>query len=326
MFGRALAIMGWIACSAAAWAQANGPKDFAGRTELHAFQSLTLSDQQFLTGNRDGKPVTLTGQLRIAQGSGRLPLVILVHGSGGMGANIEAWARELNLIGISTFAIDGFTGRGLTAVSSNQALLGRLNFIVDIYQALEVVAKHPRVDAGRIALIGFSRGGQAALYASLARFHRLWNKSGAQFAAYVAFYPDCATTFVDDTDIGANKVRIFHGGADDYNPIATCKAYVGRLRAANRDVELTEYPGVHHSFDNPLGPVPPAASPASQSVRACTVREHEGGMLINVATKAPFSYKDECVALGPHTGADLAAAQAAMRAVTGFLRQEFKLE
>ena len=31
--------------------------------------------------------------------------------------------------------IDGFSGRGLTAVGPNQALLGRLNFIVDIYRA-----------------------------------------------------------------------------------------------------------------------------------------------------------------------------------------------
>jgi hypothetical protein len=70
-------------------------------------------------------------------------------------------------MGISTFVIDGFSGRGLTAVGPNQALLGRLNFILDIYRALDILAKHPRVDPERIALMGFSRGGQAALYASL---------------------------------------------------------------------------------------------------------------------------------------------------------------
>ena len=129
-------------------------------------------------------------------------------------------------MGISTFVIDGFSGRGLTAVGPNQALLGRLNFIVDIYRSLEILAKHPRVDPDRIVLMGFSRGGQAALYASLDRFHKLWNKSGAQFAAYIPFYPDCSTSYATDTEVAARPIRIFHGTPDDYNPVASCKAYL----------------------------------------------------------------------------------------------------
>src|SRR5216684_9373623 len=174
-------------------------KQIAARTELYQIQTLTLSDQQFLKGDTGGKPVTITGQLRIAQGSGRLPVVVLQHGSGGYAANIDVWSRELNELGISTFALDNFTGRGLAEVNTNQALLGRLNFILDDYRALEVLASHPRVDPKRIVLMGFSRGGQAALYASLKRFNRLWNKSGVEFAAYVPFYPDCMTTYISDT-------------------------------------------------------------------------------------------------------------------------------
>src|SRR5258708_26637068 len=116
----------------------------AARTELHEIQTLTLSDQQFLNGDTGGKPVTITGQLRIAQGSGRLPVVVLQHGSGGYNANIAVWSRELNQLGISTFALDSFTRRGLTQGNSNQALPGRLNFIVDLYRSLEVLASPPR--------------------------------------------------------------------------------------------------------------------------------------------------------------------------------------
>src|SRR5947209_7899156 len=132
-------------------------KEIAAKVELHAFPSLTLSDQQFLSGATDGKPVTMTGELRIAQGTGRLPLVILMHGSGGIGANIEAWTKLFNAMGVSTFAIDGFTGRGLVSVNTNQASLGRLNFILDIYQALGLLSKHPRVYPARMLLVGFSR-------------------------------------------------------------------------------------------------------------------------------------------------------------------------
>jgi homoserine O-acetyltransferase len=35
-------------------------------------------------------------------------------------------------MGISTFTIDGMSGRGLSGVGTNQAILGRLNFIIDI--------------------------------------------------------------------------------------------------------------------------------------------------------------------------------------------------
>lgn len=300
-------------------------RDIAARTELHAIQTLTLSEAQFLNGDANAKPTTISGQLRVAQGSGRLPVVVLMHGSGGMGANIEMWAREFNAIGISTLALDGFTGRGLTQVSTNQTLLGRLNFVLDIYRALDILAKHPRVDPQRIALMGFSRGGQAALYASLKRFHQMWNKSGMEFAAYIPFYPDCATTFVSDTDVVDRPIRIFGGTPDDYNPIALCKAYVERLKAAGRDVQVTEYPNAPHSFDNPLGASPAVVSPNSQSVRDCKIREEPLGVLINATTREPFTYKDACVAGGPHLGHDPDATRQAKQSVSTFVRAVFKL-
>ena len=253
------------------WAGEAASRQIAARTELHEIHTLTLTDQQFLTGNTSAKPVTITGELRIAQGSGRLPVVVLQHGSGGFAANIEMWSRELNAVGISTFALDGFTGRGLTEVNSNQALLGRLNFILDIYRALDVLAKHPRVDPQRVAIMGFSRGGQAALYSSVARFQKLWNKSGIEPVAYVPFYPDCMTTYVSDAEVVSHPIRIFGGTPDDYNPIAACKPYVARLRSAGRDVELTEYPNAPHAFDNPLGAQPAAVAPTYESARNCRI-------------------------------------------------------
>lgn len=301
-------------------------RQIAARTELHTIPSLTLSDQQFLTGDPGGKPVFISGQLRIAQGSGRLPVIVLQHGSAGFGANVEYWARELNEIGVSTFALDGMTGRGLVEVNSNQALLGRLNFIVDIYRALEILAKHPRVDPGRVALMGFSRGGQAALYASLTRFDKLWNKSGLSFVAYLPFYPDCKASFIDDTEVTGRPIRIFGGTADDYNPIAACKLYVQRLKAVGRDVELTEYPTASHAFDNPLGAQPAAVSPSFESVRDCAIEEHADGVLINAATQQPFTYKDACVVRGPHLGYDPAAINAARAAVKQFLQATFTLQ
>ena len=52
------------------------------KMELHTLTSVTLSDQQFLTGEGEGRPVTLTAALRLPTPMGRLPLVVLMHGSG----------------------------------------------------------------------------------------------------------------------------------------------------------------------------------------------------------------------------------------------------
>ncbi len=306
-------------------AQDSATKQIASRTELHSIPSLTLSDEQFLKGDAGGKPVVVSGHLRIAQGSGRLPVVVMIHGSGGMGPNIDLWTREFNEMGVSTFALDGFTGRGLTSVNTDQALLGRLNMILDVYRVLDILAKHPRVDASRIALMGFSRGGQAALFASLKRFHQSWNKSGIEFAAYIPFYPDCMTTYQSDTDVADRPIRIFHGTPDDYNPVARCKTYVERLRGAGRNVQLAEYPNAAHAFDNPLASLTPSVVKNAQTVRSCTIREEATGQLINAATAQPFTYMDSCVERDPHVGHDPAATQAARQSVKDLLRTVFKL-
>jgi dienelactone hydrolase len=329
--GMRAVIAAWIFCTGILLAVVETsaqsmPKEVAARVEIYAIPSLTISDQQFLTGDANGKAVTVAGEFRIAQGTGRLPVVVLMHGSSGVGATTEAWVHSFNTMGISTFVIDGFSGRGLTAVGPNQALLGRLNLILDIYRSLDILAKHPRVDPERIVLMGFSRGGQAALYASLDRFNKLWNKSGAQFAGYIPFYPDCSTSYATDTEVAARPIRIFHGTPDDYNPVASCKAYVARLQAAKRDVALTEYPDSAHGFDaGLLGLATVAVSANAQTARNCHIKEGEGGVLINADTQAPFGYKDACIELNPHVGGNPATAEAARKAVTDFLQALFKL-
>src|SRR6478609_6657360 len=329
--GMRAAVAAWILCTGVWLASVETsaqsmPRDVAARVELYAIPSLTISDQQFLSGDANGKQVTVAGEFRIAQGSGRLPVVVLMHGSSGVGANIEPWVHQFNRMGISTFVIDGFSGRGLTAVGPNQALLGRLNFVLDIYRSLDILAKHPRVDPDKIVLMGFSRGGQAALYASLERFQKLWNKSGAQFAAYIPFYPDCSTSYATDTEVAARPIRIFHGTPDDYNPVASCKAYVARLLDAKRDAVLTEYPDSAHGFDaGLLGANTIAVSVNAQTARNCHIREGEGGVLMNADTQAPFGYKDACIELNPHVGGNPATAMVARKALSDFLQALFKL-
>ncbi|MFF9552228.1 dienelactone hydrolase family protein [Methylobacterium fujisawaense] len=323
---------GLLACSpraASAEPAQDGVADlgsYAARVEMHPFESLTLTDRQFLAGTSEGaKPVTVAGLLRIAKpGSERLPTVILMHGSGGLGGNIEFWQRALAARGISTFAIDGFTGRGLTSVNTDQSLLARTNLILDIYRALGVLAQHPRVDPARIAVMGFSRGGQAALYASLKRFDAAWNRSGVTPALYLPVYPDCAIRFRDDTALVDRPIRMFGGSGDDYNPAATCAAYAERLKAAGADVGLTVYPGAQHVFDNPNGPAHPVVAKGAQTVRACAIREAVDGALVEGPNATPFTYTAPCVQHDPHIGSDAAARAATLSSVSDALEAAFR--
>src|SRR5438876_3559640 len=91
------------------------------RTELHAITTLTLSDRQFLTGDKNGTAVNIAGVLRLPRlGADRLPAVILLHGSGGIGGNVDRWAGELNGIGVAAFILDSFTARGIESTSADQ--------------------------------------------------------------------------------------------------------------------------------------------------------------------------------------------------------------
>jgi dienelactone hydrolase len=296
------------------------------RTELHAIPTLTLPDQDFLTGGKNGTLVTISGALRIPRlGTDRLPAIILVHGSGGVGGNVDRWSQELNGIGMATFTIDSFTARGLQSTSANQTLLGRLNMVLDSYRALGVLSTHPRIDPAKIVLMGFSRGGQATLYASLNRFQRMHGPEGATFAAYLPFYAPCFTTYIDDADVSEKPIRLFHGAADDYVPVAPCRPYVERLRQAGKDVTLTEFPDAHHAFDNPVLKEGPQLAPDSQTTRRCTLKEEPAGTVINAVTKQPFTMEDPCVERGPHVGYNAAATAAATQAVKEFLRVTLKL-
>jgi dienelactone hydrolase len=300
--------------------------DLAARTELHAFESLTLTDQQFLTGDKSGKIVTLAGELRLPQGAaGRLPAVILVHGSGGTGSREEFWAKYFNAMGIASFVIDSFSGRGLVDVNPDQARLGRFNIVLDTYCAYDVLAAHPRIDPTRIVAMGFSRGGQAVLDASFIRFKQIWH-TGIAFAAYIPLYASCSIAIIGDTEVSPVPIRQFHGAADDYVPVAPCRPYYERLRAAGKDAVLTEFPGANHVFDNPLAPQTPTVLKGAQSVRACKLKEEPLGVIINAETAQPFTYQDSCVRIDPHTGYNEAASMATRAALKELLRTVFKRE
>ena len=274
------------------------------RTEIHSFPSTTLTDQEFLSGRKEGKPVTVAGELRLPRsGTDRLSAVVLLHESGGIGGHVTDWEQFFNGMGVATFVVDSFTARGIVSTVNDQSQLGRLAMTVDAYRALDLLAKHPRIDPARIALMGFSRGAQPTLYASMKRFQRMHGPVGQEFAVYIPFYAACGTSYRDDEDVTDKPIRLFHGSADDYNPVAPCRTYVERLKSKGKDIQLTEYAGAEHVFDGQAFKKPLKLEKA-QITRRCELTEAEDGVVVNAKTKQPFTYADPCVEYGPTVAFD----------------------
>src|SRR5262245_65973593 len=72
------------------------------RLELHAIQTQTPTEQEFLSGKKDAKPATISGELRISRtGTDRLPAVTQLHGPAGPSGLQSNWAHDLRLPGVA---------------------------------------------------------------------------------------------------------------------------------------------------------------------------------------------------------------------------------
>jgi len=289
------------------------------RTEIRAFETITLSTQQFLTGDMSGKPTILAGELRIPRpGTDKLPAVILIHGSGGLGATHDRWVAELNNAGLATFVVDSFSGRGITNTIDDQSQLATLAMMVDAYRALATLAQHPRIDTSRIAVMGFSKGAVAAVYSSNERFAKIYGPQGIQFAAHIGLYTPCNVTLKDDDKVAGKPIRLFHGIADDWVSIEPCRSYAARIKSSGADVVLTEYPGAYHAFDAFMLKAP-IKIPQAQTTRNCLLTEGDGGEILNSKTGKRFDLNDPCVERGTTVAYNEAATAAAMLAVKDLL-------
>jgi dienelactone hydrolase len=297
----------------------------AAKTEIYPIETMTLTDHQFLTGAKDGKPARIGGELRLPPGSGPFPAVLLVHGSGGVTVNVDLWAREFNGIGVAAFLLDSFTGRGFGQIITDQSQIGQLNMIYDAYRALDLLSKHPRIALSQIAIMGFSKGGFVALRSSMKRFQRMYAPPNVEFAAYLPFYGGyCESSFLEEDQVSDRPIRMFQGEKDDFNLAEPCRKYVERLHAAGKDAQITIYPGARHAFDNPTHPAV-LSYPDAVIPNRCKREERTGGDIYNADTGKPFTWKDACVTRGASVGFDASAYGEAKKAVKAFLIDTFKL-
>ena len=241
----------------------NGPppaKQWKGPGEKIEFQSVpSMTIKDFLTGKKPERQVTISGTLNFPANAPEknAPVVVLLHGWGGIRDANEHWLKVFNSMGLATFMVDsGWARRNCKKDNNYKKAIafcaGRnkgMNRIIDGYRALELLSKHPRIDPDKIGCLGISLGARGCLHLNVKRFQKMWGTPGLDYAASVPMYPPCNATFKDDDEITDTPIRIHLGELDTYFPVDSCVNYVARLKAKGKDVDIKVYPDAHHSFE-----------------------------------------------------------------------------
>jgi dienelactone hydrolase len=228
----------------------------AGTTTI-TFQSSTYSDiRQILA--REAATGTVTVQAALGfpeQAKDRYPAIVVLPTMGGYrDANEGYVAAELRKSGFATLTYDSFAARGTTGVAM-QGSPGYLPAgVVDAYAALRRLSSEPRIDADRIAIMGFSFGAEVAHLTAFEQLRSALNPGPGRFAAHVAFYP--AGNFGVIAERGAytgSPVLMLLGEKDDNLPVAKIESYLAYTKAAGNPapIETVIYPGAYHAWTVP---------------------------------------------------------------------------
>ena len=197
-----------------------------------------------------GKPIQVPGQLMLPAGNTKVPAMIIHHGSGGVSETREyRYARELVGMGVAALVIDSFKPRGISTTVSDQDAVSSLEMTNDAFAALRALAAHPRVEAARIGIVGFSKGGTVALLAAHERHaERASLSPGLRFALHVPVYPACTSHYLRPKTSGAPIILLL-GAADTYAGVAPCTEYAEKLKAQGAKFQIKIYAGAPHGFD-----------------------------------------------------------------------------
>jgi dienelactone hydrolase len=232
-------------CLAGTWARAD---------EIVRFDSARyrVGDlQQRLARERGETPkparvAAVQAYLSRPEGNGPFPAVVYLHGCGGLSAYArKSAATQMTGWGYVSLVVDSFATRGVKNTCTTTLPDYRK---ADAFGALLYLSKLPFVDAKRIALVGHSQGGMAALeVASSHLFDVFEMPPGLKYRAAVAYYPRCDVA----EDQLAIPTLILIGELDDWVAPKTCDWWMRRRQGKGAPVKLVVYPGAYHDFDIP---------------------------------------------------------------------------
>ena len=168
------------------------------------------------------------------------PAVVVLHGSGGISSHSEKIADRLGSWGYVALAVDSLGPRGIAGQGGGGRFVDQA---FDAYAALRYLSQLDFVDPARVAVLGQSMGGAAALYAVDHDLAAQYFKE--RFRAAIAYYPGCGIP----ASMMTAPTLILIGEADDWTPAERCREMVAHAGPDSAKIILTIYPGAYHAFD-----------------------------------------------------------------------------
>jgi len=301
----------------------------ANAQEKIEFDSLTPKNFFELARKKATNVEKMYGTLVLpSQASGRLPAMVIAHGSAGVSEDREfRWAERLREIGVASFIVDSFAPRGISQTATDQSKLSNAANLADVLIALRLLAANPRIDPRRIGIIGFSRGGAASIYAALEPYRSGVIDGDTRFALHVALYPSCSSRHQSSRVTGAPMLFLL-GGKDDYTPASECQKYVDWFKSRGTEVQAVVYPDAYHMFDGTRNLT--YLSKVVTGKDCHTVVDLDRFAVLNGETgenitRTLRSYIRDCSTRGAHIGGDAEAGRRAPRDVIAFVKARFKL-
>src|ERR1700722_3739805 len=141
---------------------------------------------------------TLHAQLYKPEGDGPFPVVIGLHGCGGLAGHSEPvlpryrdWAEQLLKTGKAVLLPDSYGSRelGPPCRVKERRVLARRERVADIMASRQWLVQQPWAAHDRISLIGWANGASALLWAVRPQLSS--RSAEPDFRTAIAFYPDC---------------------------------------------------------------------------------------------------------------------------------------
>ena len=178
----------------------------------------------------------------------KVPLVITVHPS--MGFVPTDYFKWFSDMGMAVFDTQPYLSRGIESqwfseVSEEAAT-------VDVYKALDILSKDPRIDKNKIILMGWSYGAMVVNNAHQ-QFFIDKIKPKNEFQAFISYYPFCSL-IKENTKTSDKPLILLMGEKDRMCPFELCQDYFDIIKKSSPNSEIHIFEKSYHRFDFNLLP------------------------------------------------------------------------